>query len=37
LRRSGPERKISVDSIVRAVAERFNMQPAQIKIKSNTR
>jgi len=34
---SGPERKISVDSIVRAVAERFNMQPAQIKMKSNTR
>ncbi len=34
---STPERKISVDSIVRAVAERFNMQPAQIKIKSNTR
>jgi len=34
---SAPERKISVDSIVRAVAERFNMQPAQIKMKSNTR
>jgi len=34
---STPERKISVDSIVRAVAERFNMQPAQIKLKSNTR
>jgi chromosomal replication initiator protein len=34
---SAPERKISVDSIVRAVAERFNMQPSQIKIKSNTR
>ena len=34
---SGPERKISVESIVRAVAERFSMQPAQIKIKSNTR
>jgi chromosomal replication initiator protein len=34
---STPERKISVDSIVRAVAERFNMQPAQIKVKSNTR
>jgi chromosomal replication initiator protein len=34
---NAPERKISVDSIVRAVAERFSMQPAQIKIKSNTR
>jgi chromosomal replication initiator protein len=34
---NAPERKISVESIVRAVAERFNMQPAQIKIKSNTR
>jgi chromosomal replication initiator protein len=34
---NAPERKISVDSIVRAVAERFNMQPSQIKIKSNTR
>jgi chromosomal replication initiator protein len=34
---SAPERKISVDSIVRAVAERFNMQPSQIKMKSNTR
>ena len=32
-----PERKISVESILRAVAERFNMQPAQIKLKSNTR
>jgi chromosomal replication initiator protein len=32
-----PERKISVDSIVRAVAERFSMQPAQLKMKSNTR
>jgi chromosomal replication initiator protein len=34
---NAPERKISVDSIVRAVAERFSMQPSQIKIKSNTR
>jgi chromosomal replication initiator protein len=34
---SAPERKISVDSIVRAAAERFSMQPAQIKMKSNTR
>jgi chromosomal replication initiator protein len=34
---NAPERKISVESIVRAVAERFNMQPSQIKMKSNTR
>jgi chromosomal replication initiator protein len=34
---SGTERKISVESIVRAVAERFAMQPAQLKMKSNTR
>jgi chromosomal replication initiator protein len=34
---SAPERKISVDSIVRAVAERFSMQPSQLKMKSNTR
>jgi chromosomal replication initiator protein len=30
-----PERKISVESILRAVAERFNMQPAQLKVKCN--
>ena len=34
---SGGERKISVESILRAVAERFNLQPAQLKVKSNTR
>jgi chromosomal replication initiator protein len=34
---SGSERKISVDSIMRAVGERFNLQPAQLKMKSNTR
>jgi len=30
-------RKISVESIVRAVADRFNLQPGQLKMKSNTR
>ena len=34
---TGSDRKISMDSIVRAVAERFSLQPAQIKMKSNTR
>jgi len=34
---SGGERKISVESILKAVAERFSLQPAQLKIKSNTR
>lgn len=34
---SGSERKISVESILKAVAERFNLQPAQLKLKSNTR
>ncbi len=34
---AGPEKKISVESIIRAVAERFNLQPAQLKMKSNTR
>ncbi len=34
---SDPGRKISVESIVRAVAEKFSLQPAQIKMKSNTR
>ena len=31
------DRKISVESILRAVGERFSLQPAQLKIKSNTR
>jgi chromosomal replication initiator protein len=31
------ERRISVESILRAVAERFSLQPAQLKMKSNTR
>ena len=34
---AGVDRKISVDSILRAVAERFSLQPAQLKMKSNTR
>jgi len=34
---TGAERKISVESIIRAVAERFSLQPAQLKMKSNTR
>jgi len=34
---AGGERKISVESILRAVAERFSMQPAQLKQKSNAR
>jgi chromosomal replication initiator protein len=34
---AGPEKKISVESIVRAVAEKFSMQPSQLKVKSNTR
>ncbi|HEX4168326.1 MAG TPA: chromosomal replication initiator protein DnaA [Bryobacteraceae bacterium] len=32
-----PERRITVESILRAVAERFSLQPAQLKMKSNTR
>ena len=33
----GVEKRISVESILRAVSERFNLQPAQLKMKSNTR
>jgi len=33
---AAPERRISVESILRAVAERFSMPPAQLKMKSNT-
>lgn len=33
----GSERKISVESILRAVADRFSLQPSQLKMKSNTR
>ena len=31
------ERRITVESILRAVAEHFSLQPSQLKIKSNTR
>ncbi len=34
---TGSEKRISVESILRAVGERFNLQPAQLKMKSNTR
>ncbi len=34
---TGTERKVSVESILRAVADHFNLQPAQLKMKSNTR
>ena len=34
---SGGERRITMDSILRAVAEKFNLQPHQLKQKSNTR
>ncbi len=33
----GMEKKISVESIVKAVAEKFSISPAQLKMKSNTR
>ena len=31
----GQERRISIESIIKAVAERFNLQPAQLKQKTN--
>ena len=34
---SGPERRITIESVLKAVAEQFEMQPAQLKQKSNTR
>jgi len=34
---AGQDKKISIDSIIRAVAEKFSIAPAQIKQKSNTR
>src|SRR6185312_3649625 len=33
----GSERKITVESILRAVGERFSLQTTQLKMKSNTR
>jgi len=32
-----PERKVTVESVLRTVGEHFDLQPAQLKIKSNTR
>src|SRR4051794_30584872 len=34
---TGAEKKLSVESILKTVAERFNLQPSQLKVKSNTR
>ena len=34
---TGPEKRITIDSIIRAVAERFSLQPSQLKMKSNER
>ena len=34
---TGQEKRVNIDSIIRAVAERFSLLPAQIKQKSNTR
>ena len=33
----GQERRITIESIVRTVAERFSLQPAQLKMKTNER
>jgi len=33
----GQERRVTIDAIVRAVAEKFGLQPAQLKQKSNAR
>lgn len=34
---TGPDRKVSIDSIIRLVADRFNLLPSQIKQKTNAR
>jgi len=31
----GPERRVTVEAVIRAVAERFSLQPSQIKLKTN--
>jgi len=31
------DRRISIDSIIRAVADKFGLSPSQLKMKSNTR
>jgi len=33
----GPEKRISIESVQRAVAERFGVQPSQLKLRSNAR
>lgn len=32
---NGPERRVTVEAVIRAVAERFSLQPSQIKQKTN--
>jgi chromosomal replication initiator protein len=32
---SGPEKKVTIDAVIRAVAERFSLQPAQLRHKTN--
>lgn len=34
---TGSERRLTIESVVKAVADRFNMHPSQLKQKSNTR
>ena len=34
---SGQERKVTIDAVTRAVAEKYRLQPSQLKQKSNTR
>jgi chromosomal replication initiator protein len=34
---TGNERRVTIESVVKAVAERFNMQPSQLKQKSNAK
>ncbi|MFY4728726.1 helix-turn-helix domain-containing protein, partial [Nitrospira sp. BLG_2] len=34
---AGSERRVTIELVVRAVAEKFSLQPAQLKQKSNTR
>ena len=34
---TGGERRVTMDQVLRAVAERFNLQPAQLKMKSNAK
>ena len=34
---AGQDRKITIEAVIRAVAEHFHMQPAQLKLKTNVR